>query len=232
VFLFVAISGFSQQTIIGNANKITINRNLKEYDKINISGPFTVIMVNGEEGIITLKGESNLLPYIKTTVKDDVLKIYLNHNIIFKSYNKIVIRIPFVEVCQIFINGRGNLLTRGVLEQDNLKITLAGSGNINCKIQAVTTDIKLSGSGNINAKGSTLNLSSKIVGTGNINAQNLNSTNTLVTITGSGNATVVAINTLTSIINGTGNVYYKGNPKRTKVSSKGTGALIPIIRKN
>jgi len=232
VFLLVTISCFSQKTIVGNANTIITHKNVKEYDKINISGPFTVIMVNGEEGVITLKGESNLLPFIEVTVKDEVLKIHLDSKIKFKSSKKIVIRIPFVEIYQIFINGTGNLQTKGVLEQDNLKITLAGSGNINCNIQAVTTDFKLSGSGNINAKGVTLNLVSKIVGTGNINAQNLNSTNTSVTINGSGNATLVAKNTLTSIINGTGNVYYKGSPKKTKVTSKGSGTLMPIIRKH
>jgi len=66
----------------GNGNVTTIERSVGEYDAIGLSGWFDLELVAGEEGKIKLEGESNLLEYIKTEVKNGKLSIKVE-----KGYN-------------------------------------------------------------------------------------------------------------------------------------------------
>ena len=61
--LLVTISCSAQwgKTIKGNGEKVTIDRSTGDYDAVSVSGWFDVDLVNGQEGELTLEGESNLL---------------------------------------------------------------------------------------------------------------------------------------------------------------------------
>jgi len=59
--------------IKGNGNTITTDRSVGDYDAVALSGWFDVDLVDGKEGTITLEGESNLLDYVITEVKDGKL---------------------------------------------------------------------------------------------------------------------------------------------------------------
>lgn len=61
--------------IRGNGNIVTVERSVGEYDVVAVAGWFDVELVDGKEGKLTLKGEENLLDYIKTGVKDGKLTI-------------------------------------------------------------------------------------------------------------------------------------------------------------
>ena len=68
--------------IKGNGKVVTIERSVGEYDEIAVAGWFDVDIVNGTEGELSLKGEENLLEYIKTEVKNGKLTIKVK-----KGYN-------------------------------------------------------------------------------------------------------------------------------------------------
>jgi hypothetical protein len=55
--------------IKGNGNTTTITRSTSTYNAVNCAGSFDYVLVVGNEGRITIKGESNLLEYIVTEVK-------------------------------------------------------------------------------------------------------------------------------------------------------------------
>ena len=63
------------QKIKGNGNVVTIERSTDDYDAIAVSGWFNVILVDGQEGKLSIEGEENLLEYIKTEVKEGKLVI-------------------------------------------------------------------------------------------------------------------------------------------------------------
>ena len=71
----VTVNGQRGKKVKGNGNVVTIDRTTDDYNAVSISGWFDVDLVDGNEGKLTLKGEENLLEYIKTEVKDGKLVI-------------------------------------------------------------------------------------------------------------------------------------------------------------
>ena len=84
----------------GNGNMTTETRNTGDYDGVKCAGSMDYILVAGTEGKIKLEGESNLLEYIITEIKDGALVVKVKNDVNLKtSRNKsIKITIPFKEI--------------------------------------------------------------------------------------------------------------------------------------
>ena len=59
----------------GNGDTTTVTRNVGDYEGIKCAGFMDFKLVQGNEGKITLEGESNLLEFIVTEVKNGSLTI-------------------------------------------------------------------------------------------------------------------------------------------------------------
>lgn len=108
-----------------------------------------------------------------------------------------------------------------------LKIYVNGSGDINAKdLRLSDCNIKVSGSGDLNISGSTEDLIISINGSGDIDAYQLQAVNVTVNVSGSGTIYTHAIESISAKIAGSGDIYYKGDPAKTNISTSGSGDLI------
>jgi len=57
----IALSNAQWKRVKGNGKNVTIKRSVGEYDRVAVAGWFDVELVDGNEGELTLEGESNLL---------------------------------------------------------------------------------------------------------------------------------------------------------------------------
>lgn len=218
---------WSSEKIKGNGKVVSETRNTAGYDSIKISGFFDVDLVAGKEGKIAIKGEENLLSYIKVEVEDNTLKIYVdkNANIRPSSGKKIEVVISFEKISELNLSGSGNIRSKDVIKNDKFLAKLSGSGNFNLSIDATDFELNLSGSGNVNLKGTVANFSTKLSGSGDIDAVNLKSKTVDVTVSGSGNTKVTCTEKLTARVSGSGNIKYAGNPEKRDVKVSGSGNI-------
>ena len=211
--------------IKGNGDITTTNRTVENYDKIGIGGAFYVTLLKGKEGSITIKAQENLLPYIITEVKNGELNIKTKDGYQIQSNKKIEITIPFEEIDAISLAGSGHVNSKDIVNTNNLKLSLAGSGSIQLEVATNTINSNIAGSGNIQLNGETSNLTCSIAGSGNVNAYDLKSDISTIKIAGSGNAKVNAVNEIHGSTAGSGNIIYSGNPTIVKVKSAGSGSI-------
>ena len=97
----------------GNGDVVTIERSVGEYDAVALAGWFDVELVSGSEGEITLKGESNLLEYIKTEVKNGKLVIKAEKGVNLRPSNwnsGIHVTVPVEEVSSVSLSGSGDIV--------------------------------------------------------------------------------------------------------------------------
>ena len=89
VVLAITVSCSAQwgKKVKGNGNTVTIDRSTGDYDAIAVSGWFDVDLVDGKEGKLTIEGESNLLEYIVTEVKNGKLVLKIEKGINLKPSN-------------------------------------------------------------------------------------------------------------------------------------------------
>lgn len=66
-----------QQKIKGSGYVLTQQREMTYFNSIIVSGKISVYIVQGKFQPVTIEADNNLFPYIKTVVRNKVLKIYI-----------------------------------------------------------------------------------------------------------------------------------------------------------
>ncbi|WP_299885615.1 head GIN domain-containing protein [uncultured Lacinutrix sp.] len=218
---------WKSKKIKGNGNVTTIKRSTSDYDAVKCAGWMDFVLVNGDEGDITIEGEENLLDYIITEVDGNTLKIKTKNGINLKpSYNKSVkITIPFQDINEVSLSGSGDVMNLDRIEASNFKTKMSGSGDIVLNIKANYSEAYVTGSGDLTLKGQTDNLKASVTGSGDFHGFNLESNDVEAKVTGSGNIETVCNGELKARVTGSGDIEYKGNPKREDTKVTGSGSI-------
>ncbi|MGB1308357.1 MAG: head GIN domain-containing protein [Oceanihabitans sp.] len=211
----------------GNGTITTITRTTANYDIIKCAGSMDFILVKGNEGKITIEGKENLLKHIITEVKNNTLtvKIANKYNLQTSRNKTIKITIPFQEISKVALAGSGSLWSTNSINAKKLNVSLAGSGDIKLDLNSNETFASLAGSGDITLKGKSTTLEANIAGSGDFDGANLQADNTEVSVTGSGDATVVSNSTLDARVTGSGDIVYKGKPTKEQTKIIGSGSI-------
>lgn len=214
--------------IKGNGEETTITREVGNYDEISISGWFDVQLVAGTEGAITLKGEENLLPYLITEVENGNLKVKVKKGVNLRPSNwkgGIIVTIPVVEISGVAMSGSGDVFGDLILKSNSFKTSMSGSGNLNLTLETNELKTNMSGSGDIVLKGKATDYEINLSGSGDVNAYDLEADFVNVNISGSAVARVYAASSIKARISGSGDVTYKGNPKKIDTKVSGSGSI-------
>ncbi|MEM1257854.1 MAG: head GIN domain-containing protein [Bacteroidota bacterium] len=211
--------------IKGNGKVVTIERSVGDYESIASAGWFDVILVDGKEGTITLKGEENLLEYIETEVKNGKLTIKKEKGVNLKSSSwkgGIEVTIPIEEISSVSLAGSGDVISKTTIKTDDFRASLAGSGDVQLSVEVSSFDASLSGSGDMEFDGSATNFKVSVAGSGDVDAFGLTANFVEASVAGSADLNVTANQEIRARVSGSGDITYKGNP--TKIDSKASGS--------
>jgi len=217
---------FGRKKIKGDGNVVTVNRKSAGFDAVSSSGSFDVILVIGKEVKITIEGEKNIIPYIKTEVLGNTLKINFQKNINIRTTKRLTVTVAYQSLKSVALGGSGNISGKNLLKADNFKVALGGSGNVNLKVDADSVDASIGGSGNIDLKGKSNEFTCSIAGSGSIRAYGLKTDEVYANVAGSGSIKTTVKTKIKSKLVGSGSVYYKGNPEFIDNKSVGSGSII------
>lgn len=220
-----AQSWWNSKKVKGNGNVVTKTRTIDSFDKVSVGGSFDVNLVDGTEGKITIKGESNLLPYIETEVRNGKLKIKFKENTNIRTTKRLVVTVPFERIEAVSLGGSGNISVQKRMKADDASFNIGGSGNITANVDANNVKASIGGSGNIKLKGKTDNFKCSIAGSGSVKAYDLDTNTLKASIAGSGSVQTSVSSKIKASVVGSGSVYYKGNPKIDS-NSIGSGDVI------
>jgi len=215
---------WGSNTIKGNGEVTTMTIQTADYDGLSVAGNFNVTIVEGREGSITLKGESNLLEEVIVEVKGDVLHIRTENKTNLKPSRgkNIEITVPTGGLNKISLAGSGEIKNNFNLKSDALNVNLAGSGDIKLNLEVIDLVTKVAGSGDIILNGIASNLNGSIAGSGTVDAYRLSARNASISIAGSGDYKVHCTSDFKARISGSGSISYKGKP--TKIDNKVAGS--------
>ena len=218
---------WGSKKVKGNGNVTTETRNVGDYDGIKCAGSLDYILVRGTEGNLKIEGEENLLEYIVTKIKGNNLVVKVEDGVNLRpSWNKTIkITIPFEDINRVSLSGSGDLWSEDTINAEDLDVSLAGSGDIILKVEANSIDGSVSGSGDLTIKGKTNNLEASVAGSGDFHGFNLEANHTVVSVAGSGDAEVVSNESLKARVAGSGDIEYRGNPKKEDTKVSGSGSI-------
>jgi len=232
IVLIVALLSFTisqaqWKKIKGNGNITTESRTTSDYDAISCAGSFDYILVAGTEGKITLEGESNLLPYVVTEVKNGklIIKTEKGKNLNPSRNETIKVTIPFKDIEKVALTGSGDLWNEDTITSNDLAVSLSGSGDVILDVKTKNVSGKVTGSGDLTLKGSTSDLRAGVTGSGDFHGFDLKSVNTDVSVTGSGDAEVNCSGNFKARVTGSGDIEYRGNPSKEDTKVSGSGSI-------
>lgn len=215
-------------SIEGSGNVITKTVNTQPYSAINVSGSMDVILEKGTEGNISITAEDNVQDRIVVESDGTTLTISMKNNTSLLNTKKIKITVPFEDISEISLRGSGNVEGKDILKSNSIALNIQGSGEIKVTIEANSVDAQLNGSGDMEISGNVTDLEVKTTGSGSFEGKELTSDNAQIYISGSGDSSIYAKNSLKARIQGSGSIFCAGNPTSNDVKVMGSGKVKSI----
>jgi len=195
-------------------------RALPNFSRIEIDGLAEVVLRQGRTESATVEAAPQLLPRIRTEVRDGTLFIDVSQERrwsdwthMFDSRQTPRITVDFIRLEGIESGGAIKLLADGI-RADELQFDFSGASSIRIRnLQASALHMDGSGATKVELSGKVATQTVDLSGAGSYAALDLESDRVEVTVSGAGKAYINAKTSLSVDISGAGLVEYVGNPK-------------------
>lgn len=193
-FFALLLMSCSKESYIGSGRIVMEERQVSTFDEISSEGVFKLSILYGDTQKVEIFADDNIIGKVRTDVSNGKLDLSLSDGNYKELYLEANITIPMLN--RVENEGAGPVQIIGFEQLDDLTIWNSGSGNFNMEGKANQLKVTNEGSGNIDA----LNFETGIADIKSI---------------GSGNVHVYCSHKLDVRIEGSGDVYYKGEPSIT-----------------
>jgi len=206
-------------------------RPLTGFHSIQFKAIGRIMLSQGANESFSIQADPEIRERVNTEVKDGVLivkyysdwKDWTGLNLIDKGMA--VFHITMKDIRSITIAGVGNLDASSITS-DALSLAVSGPATMTVGTLTVNTlKVDMSGVGSIDLGGKCLEQNLTLSGAGNYRAPRLESERATVKLSGVGNASLWATESLDVNISGAGGVEYYGSPKTVNQKISGIGVL-------
>lgn len=205
----------------GSGDLITQEKQVSDFDSIDLSGVGEVIVTQGGSESLTIETDDNVMEHLKVVVENGTLKLGFEDGSKFITPTRLVFYVGVDDLTRLIVSGSGDIKAE-TLEADHLDVIVSGSGNVRI-VDLATGELQteISGSGEVSLAGDAAAQDVTISGAGEYLAGDICSKSVEINVSGSGDATVCAMETLDASISGSGSVNYYGKPS---INSSGSGS--------
>jgi len=205
----------------GEGGIVTKELNVSSFEKISIECSADVQLRYGATQSVEAQGQSNVIDLLTLEVVNGKWKIDFSKSVCYNKEFTLFVTLPSIE--EVRINGSGDVKGMTAFNQESFKIEINGSGDVDMAVNANDVELEVDGSGDILLSGKSKSLDVEIDGSGDISAYDLMVENCSVDVNGSGDSKVYVDGYLHANINGSGDIYYKGNTNKVDISENGSG---------
>lgn len=233
VMLLLLLTACGLSVVQGSGNIQTEARPVSGFDRVMFAGNGELVITQGDTESLTVEADDNLLPLIKTEVKNGELFIGFDKedwDTFYRPSQPIRFNLALDDLSALTLSGSGRA-TMAELIADHLLIEVSGSGSVEVdQLQASDLSLVLSGSGQVELSGQATLQEVGISGSGTYHGGDLESQTASVSSSGSGSGTLWVRESLEAKLSGSGSVSYYGSPAVTSESS-GSGSLTSLGEK-
>jgi hypothetical protein len=203
----------------------TERREVEPFDAVSVEGDFGVQILVAPETSVTVTGDDNLLPIVRTEVRNGTLHVEAARSYSTRRGIRISLTTPSLRA--VALSGSSSATARG-FRAESFRAAVAGSSTLMAEGQARSLDVALSGSGDAMVSGSADRVTASVSGSGDLHMLQLQARAAEVSVSGSGSAVLQATEELTAAVSGSGEVRYAGTPRVTSRVT-GSGSVEPFV---
>ena len=238
---------FDGKRIKGTGAVERTTRDAKDFKSIDVMTSANVFVRQSATFKVEVEAQKNIAEVLETVVEDGILKIKIKQGSWNLSYEKLNIYVEMPTVENLEISGSGDLTAETALSGDKITLDIVGSGNINVdkgltakalkiviggsgdmKIDRIVVNelsTKIAGSGGLVLTGEADKADYHVSGSGDIDAKKLKSKAVEASVSGSGNISCNADESLDAHTSGSGDISYSGNATAVKTKVSGSGNI-------
>lgn len=194
---------WSSRGVRGSGVVKTEKREVQAFSAIEVSGAFEVEITCQQQPSLEIEGDDNVLPMVKTYVKDNTL--FIENGVSYNTKRAVKVRI-----------------TTGNLEG------VASSGASTFKLNSVKNEqlaLEMDGASKIDAAGETKKLEIRSSGASKVNVKELRAARVKINLSGAGSANVYASEEVDARVSGASQVTYYGEPKVVNKNISGGSSI-------
>ena len=210
------------ERIRGNGNMKVENRTISSFDGVYVSGNTDIYVKQDSIFSVRVEADENLMEYIITELDGSTLKIRSKDGVNLKSSRSIKVYVSGPSFKYFKASGACDIFSESkITSSEEIAIDISGASDVKMELVSPKIEADLSGAGSITLSGQTKDFKVDGSGSTDINCFDLQTENTVIELSGAGNAAVFASVKLDLKISGAADVRYKGN---ATVSQKISGA--------
>lgn len=208
---------------VGSGKVITEKRSVGNFTSIDLTCSADLQLVQGSPLAVSVEGEENIVPLIKTAVSGGTLHIDTEANTSILTTRALTVYVTVPDLDSVRLTGSGDA-DISEWKAGSLQLETSGSGDIVFgTLQAGSISARTSGSGDITIHGGQADSQSiRTSGSGDYKAGSLQSGAAEVVTSGSGDVTVWVDSELTATTSGSGDIAYYGSPRLSQ-HERGSG---------
>ena len=205
------------------------DRHITGFHAVDVGGSFDVYITQGSSESVKVEAPDEIIDHIITEVDNGVLKIYNKNDRnfhwgdLFGNHKKIVVYVAAKDLNAIAVSGSGDVFFKEGIRTNSLRLRVSGSGDMYGRVEVKTLESGISGSGDVKLAGRAENSAVNVSGSGDFEARGLVTVNTIVHVSGSGDASVNASGSVAASVSGSGDVRYTGGAHNVSSSKSGSG---------
>ncbi len=218
LFLFAILcttSAKSQKTIKGSGYILTQQREVPLYNSIEVNGPLRIFATPDELRPVIIEADNNLFPYIKTEIRHDTLRIFIEEQVYIKTFAVMNIFLSTPNISNLKVENGANI-DGSRTPWKNKATTIEANTGTRVKWHLETQMLQVRAEGNtvltLNGKANIFNL--QLEQGALLEAGELKANQAIVKIAGaSSKATLDVSGSISYDISQKGRLIYKGTPE-------------------
>jgi hypothetical protein len=212
----------------GSGSSVEEAREINGIRAVEISNQGDLFVQIGEQESLIIEAQEDLLPYIKSDVRDGKLRIYTAGTQILRPTNPIRYYLTVQELDEISLTSSGDARLPEI-EAEEFTIRVSSSGDLEMEgLMVERVDIQISSSGDVKIEsGRVKEQHIMLSSSGDYNAGMLPSEFVRAMLSSSGNARIYVTQTLEASLSSSGDLFYRGNPT-LKINVSSSGDVVPI----
>jgi hypothetical protein len=198
----------------GSGTIVTEERTVADFDSIYVRGEGTVYLVQGDENLVVVETDDNIIDRVYTKVKDNTLDLSYASGPLglhLRPTKDYIYHITVVDLVAITVKGSADVWVDQV-DAENVALEMIGSGQILfAELNANEVSAEITGEGQISLTGAADTQTVNVTGSGLFNGQDFEGQNVDVHSKGSTQITVWATESLDVSLEGKGDLKYYGD---------------------
>jgi hypothetical protein len=196
-------------------------RDVSGFDRVAVEDDFVVEVTVGPAASLSLTGDDNLLPHVRTEVRGGTLHVEDARELDPTETIRVRITIPMLR--GLASSGSSGVRATGI-RSDAFGASVSGSGEMVADGDFGDLDVTISGSGMIRLQGTADEIDGSVSGSADLDLARVAARRATVRVSGSGDVVVQVTESLDAEVSGSGDVRYLGTP-RVEARTSGSGSV-------